>query len=85
MAEKFRPQKGVGDSALKERKKLTTYLDADHFLSLKKVSEVTQIPMGRLLDQALNDYLKALGVQDEPATVPFDKESLRRKIRRAEE
>ncbi len=82
MRSNFRPQKGVGNRVLKERKKITTYLDADHFLSLKKVSEITQIPMGRLLDQALNDYLNTLGVQDEPATIPIDKEAMRKKLNR---
>jgi hypothetical protein len=85
MAERVSPKRGVRTKILQERKKLTTYVDADHFVSLKEVSEATQIPMGRLLDQALNEYMASLGVQAEPAAIPIDKEIMKTKIKDAKE
>lgn len=79
---KFDPQEGVGKKTWEERKKITTYLEMAHFISLKQTSEALQIPIGRLIDQALNEYLSSLGVQSEPAALPIDKDAMRAKLKK---
>ena len=81
MSKKFTPHEGVGKKTWEGRKKVTTYLEMAHFISLKQTSEALQIPMGRLLDQALNEYLLSLGIQSEPVALPIDKTAIRARLK----
>lgn len=71
---------GLGKRTWVSRKKLTTYVDMMHFIALKKLSERTQIPIGRLIDQALNEYLSSLGLEDAPPAPPIDKDYMRSRL-----
>ena len=76
MEKDVKEKKGIGEIKWK-RQKLTTYVSLNHFVSLKEISNRTQIPMGRLIDQALNEYFTEIGFQDSPVVAPIDKDFLR--------
>jgi len=83
MARKFDPEEGPGEITWGKRKKVTTSINLNHFISLKEASEILQIPMGGLIDQALNDFLASVGLQKKPAVIPIDKEAIRERLSRA--
>jgi translation initiation factor IF-3 len=66
-----RIEKSIGEIAW-ERHKYTSTMAAAYFLSLQEVSARTQIPVARLLDQAVFEYLKMLGVQLRAAAPVID-------------
>ena len=65
------------------RKRVTTYLARDNYLALQKLSGETGIPMGRLVDQALDKLLMDLDLRDTPATAPIAEEHLSEAGKRA--
>lgn len=76
MAKNIEVSEGEGERTW-VRKKLTTYVSGDHFVSLKRISAKTHIPVGRLIDQALNEYFELLGMAKQPAVPPIDKDYLK--------
>jgi len=65
------------------RKRVTTYLARENYLDLQKLSGETGIPMGRLVDQALDKLLMDLHLRDTPATAPVSEEHLTEAGKRA--
>ena len=76
---KVQLREGLGKSPW-GRARLTTYIATEHIAALRTISEKTQIPMGRLVDQALDEYLKLIGWQDEPSVPPIDPKYISKRI-----
>lgn len=76
---KVRVEGGLGERTW-GRDRVTTHLDKLHLASLRKVSELTQIPMGRLIDQALNMYFRTVGWRDEAAVPPIELSYIKKQI-----
>jgi len=70
-----------GGKGIWNRTRITTYIAAAHQRSLRVLSERTGIPVGRLIDQSLSDFLEAVGMQEEPSVPPIDKQYLRQRMR----
>lgn len=73
-------KRGISKRAA-NRQKLTTYVAENNYDSLKEISERTQIPVGRLIDQAVSEYLRTLEWQQEPSVPPIDHEYLKQQLR----
>jgi len=62
------------------RQKVTTYIGLDHIVRLREISHATQIPIGRLIDQALDEYFQEIGYKESPSVPPVDKEYIRQRL-----
>lgn len=62
------------------RARLTTLLDFNQMAALKRVADATQIPMSRLVAQALDDFFQKVGVLNEPESPPIDPQFILRKV-----
>ena len=62
---------------------MTTGLASENVAALRKLSEVLGIPMGRLLDQALENFLLEIGSTEKRTTPPVDLEYLRQRLKDA--
>lgn len=51
------------------RKRLTTYLAEENMLALQRLSEQSGVPMGRILDQALDEFFKKIELRSQDAKV----------------
>jgi vacuolar-type H+-ATPase subunit I/STV1 len=58
-----------------KRRRITTYLASEHASVLKTLAERSSVPMGRLVDQALEEYFRSVGVSlpDPGEKVDIDK------------
>jgi len=62
------------------RSKVTFFISKAHANTLRVVSEAVQVPQGRLVDQALNDYFKAIRAQSTPPVPPLEREYIAQRV-----
>ncbi len=62
---------------------MTTYLAEDNVMFLQQLAKNTGVPMGKLIDQALDGFFSEIAGR-EPATTHADVEHLKRAGRRIE-
>lgn len=63
----------------KDKERYTTYVDKDQLERLEELSEATRESSNRLFGQALDDFLKKLGLIEERKYVPLDMDYMKRK------
>lgn len=62
------------------RGRITTTIDGTHLATLKHISEVTEIPVARIIDQALDRFFIELGIQEEAVCPPIDSGFISRRM-----
>lgn len=75
-------EEGLGEQTW-GRAKFTTLLDRNHIRALRRISDVTRIPMSTLIAQALDNFFKQVGWQQEPESPPIDPEFIAKRISKA--
>jgi len=64
------------------RKRLTTYLASENVAYLQALSNATGVPIGRILDQALDAFLKKIDARRDPVTPPIEESHFKDAVRR---
>lgn len=72
-------KRGLGKKNWK-KVKFTALLDGYHHSTLQNISDATGIPMSRIISQALDDFFKKIGLQEEPETPPIDTEFIANRV-----
>jgi len=67
-----------------KRQRVTTNLAGENVSALQGLSDNTGVSMGRLLDQALDEFFLSIGLETERAIAPIDVEALRKIVRSTE-
>lgn len=60
-----------------KRARVTTNLSGENAAALEEVADEMNIPLGRVVDQALDDYFDRIGVRDERSAPPYDPSHLK--------
>ena len=63
------------------RKRLTTYLAEDNVAYLQALSRQTGVPLGRIIDQALDVFLKKIEARKDPITPPIEEEHFKEAVK----
>lgn len=69
------------------RQRMTTYIAEQNLHELKELAKTTGISMGKLIDQALDDFFIEIEKRrtEDRATAPADKEFLKSTVGRGED
>ncbi len=62
------------------RKRVTTYLSNVHMSKLRSLSDEAGVPMGKIIDQALDNFFTEIGLQEQPTGPSIDLKLLREAI-----
>lgn len=65
-----------------KRKRLTTYMAEDNVAYLQALSRQTGVPLGRIMDQALEVFLKNIEARKDPITPPIEEEHFKEAVKR---
>lgn len=65
-----------------KRERVTTNLSGDNAACLQSLSSELGVPLGRIIDQALDEFFMSVGVRDSRSTTPYDKEHIKEMIQR---
>jgi len=70
-----------------QRKRMTTYIAEQNLHELQMLAKATGISMGKLIDQALDDFFIGITKRESGtrATAPVDKEFLKDAVERSKE
>jgi len=60
-----------------KRVRVTTNLSGENSAALEEVSGEMNLPLGRVVDQALDEYFDKIGARKERSAPPYDSEHLK--------
>ena len=64
-----------------KRQRLTTYLAEENVSYLQALSKQTGVPLGRIMDQALDAFLKSIEARQDPVTPPIEEEHFKEAVK----